>query len=98
MVLFKKRITEALIRQRGCAGWSAPVLFTTPQDRFSRIEAHLLCCSLEICFLGELTIHLGPWVNPKGGQSHVVIGFLRNIGTDPLESRSAQFTPIYQST
>ena len=28
MVLFKKRITKALIRLRGCAGWSAPVLFT----------------------------------------------------------------------
>ena len=40
MVLFKKRITKALIRLRGCAGWSAPVLFATPEDRFSRDEAH----------------------------------------------------------
>ena len=30
MVLFKKRITKALIRLRGCAGWSAPVLFANP--------------------------------------------------------------------
>ena len=27
MILFKKQITKALIRLRGCAGWSAPVLF-----------------------------------------------------------------------
>ena len=37
MVLFKKRITKALIRLRGCAGWSAPVLFATPRRQvFSR--------------------------------------------------------------
>ena len=29
MVLSKKRITKALIRLRGCAGWSAPLLFAT---------------------------------------------------------------------
>ena len=28
---FKKRITKALIRLRGCAGWSAPVLFANPR-------------------------------------------------------------------
>ena len=35
MVLSEKRITKALIRLRGCAGWSAPVLFANPrrQDR-----------------------------------------------------------------
>ena len=27
IILSKKRITKALIRLRGCAGWSAPVLF-----------------------------------------------------------------------
>ena len=44
MVLFKKRITKALIRLRGCAGWTAPVLFANPEDRFSRVEAQLLSC------------------------------------------------------
>ena len=39
MILSKKRITKALIRLRGCAGWSAPVLFATPDYRFSRDEA-----------------------------------------------------------
>ena len=42
MVLSKKRITKALIRLRGCAGWSAPVLFANPEDRFSRVEAHII--------------------------------------------------------
>ena len=33
----KKRKTKALIRLRGCAGWSAPVLFATPRRQvFSR--------------------------------------------------------------
>ena len=27
LVLSKKQITKALIRLRGCAGWSAPLLF-----------------------------------------------------------------------
>ena len=30
MLLYKKRITKALIRLRGCAGWSAPMLFANP--------------------------------------------------------------------
>ena len=37
MVLCKKRITKALIRLCGCAGWSAPVLFANPRRHvFSR--------------------------------------------------------------
>ena len=43
MIRFKKRITKALIRLRGCAGWSAPLFSQTPEDRFSRVEAHLQC-------------------------------------------------------
>ena len=31
----------ALIRLRGCAGWSAPLLFAKPQ-RFSHDEAHIV--------------------------------------------------------
>ena len=40
MILSKKRITKALIRLRGCAGWSAPVLFANPEDRFSHVETN----------------------------------------------------------
>ena len=37
MVLYKTRITKALIRLRGCAGWSAPVLFANSRRQvFSR--------------------------------------------------------------
>ena len=36
-LLSKKRITKALIRLRGCADWSAPVMFANPQRQvFSR--------------------------------------------------------------
>ena len=40
MVLSNERITKALIRLRGCAGWSAALLFANTEDRFSRVEAH----------------------------------------------------------
>ena len=37
IVLYKTRTTKALIRLRGCAGWSAPVLFANPRRKiFSR--------------------------------------------------------------
>ena len=41
MILYNKRITKALIRMRGCTVWSVPLLFATPEDRFSRVEAHI---------------------------------------------------------
>ena len=37
MILSNKRITKVLISLRGCAGWSAPVLFANPRRKvFSR--------------------------------------------------------------
>ena len=37
MILFNKLITKALIRLRGCAGWSAPLLLANPRRHvFSR--------------------------------------------------------------
>ena len=41
LILSIKRITQALIRLRRCAGWSAPVLFENPEDRFSNDEAQI---------------------------------------------------------
>ena len=32
MILSNERITKALIRLRGCAGWSAPLLFIKPRS------------------------------------------------------------------
>ena len=42
MILSKKRIKKVLIRLREWAGWSAPLLFAHPQDRFSLDEAHIV--------------------------------------------------------
>ena len=41
MVLSNKRITKVLIRLHRCAGWSAPLLFAHPADRFSCVEAQI---------------------------------------------------------
>ena len=41
MILSNTRITKALIRLRGCAGLSVPLLFANFEDRFSHIEAHM---------------------------------------------------------
>ena len=42
ILLSKKRKTKALISLHGCAGWSGPLLFAKTEDRFSRIEAHII--------------------------------------------------------
>ena len=41
MSFYKRRITKALIRLRGCTVWSASWLFASPEDRFSGVEAHI---------------------------------------------------------
>ena len=38
MILSKKRKTKALISLRGCAGWSAPLLFANRDDMVSRVN------------------------------------------------------------
>ena len=43
MILSKKRITKALIRLRGCTGWSVPVFFANPgRQVFSRRGPYIL--------------------------------------------------------
>ena len=42
MILSNKRITKALIRLRGCAGWSVPLFFANTDDRFSRAKAQII--------------------------------------------------------
>ena len=42
MVYSKKRITKALIRLRRSAGWFVPELLANTEDRFSRVEAHIM--------------------------------------------------------
>ena len=50
MILTSKRITKALIRLRGCAGWSLP-LFANAEEWFSRIEAQLVLATVR--FMGK---------------------------------------------
>ena len=40
MILSKEGIAKALIRLRGCAGWSAPVLFVNPEEGFLVFLCH----------------------------------------------------------
>ena len=41
IILFRKGITKALIRLRGCAVWSAPLLLSCVKVRFSQVKAHI---------------------------------------------------------
>ena len=41
IILSEQWTTKALIRLRGCAGWSAPFLFAYGKNRFSHDKAHL---------------------------------------------------------
>ena len=41
MILSKKGIKKVLISLLRCAGWSAPLLFANPKDRFSCVKAHI---------------------------------------------------------
>ena len=51
MMLFDKRITKALIRLRGCAGWSAPLLFANHQRQvFSRRGPNDVALTLTRCW------------------------------------------------
>ena len=40
IILSRQQTTKGLIRQRGCAGWSAPLLFTYDINRFCHDVAH----------------------------------------------------------
>ena len=51
IILSNQRITKVLIRLRGCAGWSAPLLFANPEDRFSRVKAHIVLIKLLIALM-----------------------------------------------
>ena len=42
IILSRQRTTKALIRLCGCAGWSAPLLFTYDRNRFSHDVAQII--------------------------------------------------------
>ena len=82
MLLSKKRTTKALIRLRGGAGWSAPVLFANPRRQvFSRRGPNVSCSMTRRSDAGEAR-NRGPLVsssqclNTKCGQG-------KRFGTGP---------------
>ena len=44
MILLKKQTTKLLMRLRGCASWSAPLLLQITQDRFSQSRSDCYMC------------------------------------------------------
>ena len=57
MIISKKRITNALISLRGCAGWSAPLLFANPEDRFVASRPIYTCIMSMYCFTYYMFFH-----------------------------------------
>ena len=42
MILSETLTTKALTSLCGCTGWSAHLLFANTEDRFSRVEVHMV--------------------------------------------------------
>ena len=68
MVLSKTQIAKALIRLRGCAGWSAPVLLANPRRQvFSGRGPYSVACKITCALLqcspvsSELTLLHSEW-------------------------------------
>ena len=51
MILSNRWITKVLARQWGCAGWSAPLLFASTEDRFSLINAQMIKQNLTLVII-----------------------------------------------
>ena len=67
MILSKKRKTKALIRLRGCAGWSAPVFFANHRRQvFSRRGPYVLVLLARYCKDIHLTVLFNTGVGNKG--------------------------------
>ena len=62
IIFSNKRITKALIILHKCAGWSALCCTQTPEDKFSRVEAHI-------------TVDLEPWVKVQNFQNPELLKF-----------------------
>ena len=51
IILYRKQITKALIRQPRCTGWSVPVLFSCSKISFSHYETDMRYVSIAVvCF------------------------------------------------
>ena len=86
MILSNKPITKALIRLCGCAGWSAPLLFTTPEDMFSRNEAQFIF----------LILSKNIWTSSR---ENLTLLHMNNKGTDqPVRMQSDQHLCYFLTT
>ena len=67
MVLSKRRITKALIRLRGCAGWSAPLLFAILwRQVFSRGGNYgIVCQNWPETYEYSMTFNQSSWIFVK---------------------------------
>ena len=57
---------EVLLRLRGCAGWSAPLLFAYGINRFSHDVAQFLCCRRRITNTRQASIRWVLWLWATG--------------------------------
>ena len=91
IILSRRRTTKALIRLRGCAGWSAPLLFAYDINRFSYDVAQLLYRPISASytntpFLPQTTLgRLSRFTNPARGGLKFVTKLL-HLENRPLKS------------
>ena len=74
-LLFRQRTTKALIRLRGCAGWSAPLLFTYDKNRFSYDVAHFQINRSYLCRRKEKSL-LHPILRWKNNCWFTIVGVI----------------------
>ena len=70
MIISKKRIAKALIILQ-MRSLSAPLLFANPEDRFSRVEAHIFVNFLQVLQHNKLTTGIS-----SNSFKHVLSSFL----------------------
>ena len=78
IILSKQRTTKVQIRLRGCAGWSAPLLFAYGKNRFSHDVAHI--CSAAQCHCNLRTWWLTSHVQRLKMITFIVDGCVIAIG------------------
>ena len=85
IILSKQRITKALIRLRGCTGWSAPLLFAYVINRFPHDVAHILSDTL---------LHGSQFFSLKKGFHRLICAFVVRIWQKQVFSWHGSFATI----
>ena len=95
IILSGQRITKALIRLRGCAGWSGPLLFAYGKNRFFQDVAHINKICFKARYIDTGVIHL-----PYGPRQAnlVLIAYASSEGSgEPAHPRSLARTSAARS-